>query len=70
MSHLLFANDTFIFRDVNPDKILFAHLLFIWFEVVSGLKVNLGKSESVPMGQVSNLEELVDIWVVREGLFQ
>ena len=44
--------------------------MFIWFEVVSSLKVNLGKSESVPVEEVSNLEELMDIRVVREGLFQ
>ena len=44
--------------------------MFIWFEVESSLKVNLGKSESIPVGEVSNLEELVEIWVVREGLFQ
>lgn len=70
MSHLLFADDTLIFHDVDPDQILFPRLVFIWFEVVSSLKENLGKSESVPIGKVSNLEELVDIWVVREGLFQ
>ena len=70
MSHLLFSDDTLIFCDVDPDQILFPRLVFIWFEVESSLKVNLGKSESIPVGEVSNLEELVEIWVVREGLFQ
>ena len=49
-SHLLFSDDTLIFCDVDPGQILFLHLVFIWFEAVSGLKVKLGKSESVPLG--------------------
>ena len=30
----------------------------MWFEVVSGLKVNLSKSEIIPVGRVENVEGL------------
>ena len=30
----------------------------MWFEVVSGLKINLNKSEILPIGPVANMEEL------------
>lgn len=35
--------------------------VFIWIEAVSGLKVNMGKSELVPVETVHHLEELADI---------
>ncbi len=33
----------------------------LWFDAVSGLKINLGKSEMVLVGEVPNLEDLVQI---------
>ena len=38
--HLLFANDTLIFCDANIDQMLILRMVLIWFEAVSGLKVN------------------------------
>ena len=35
--------------------------MFIWFQAISGLKINLSKSELVPVGQVPNVPELADI---------
>ena len=32
-----------------------------WFEVVFGLKINMGKSELVPMGVVPNIANMVDV---------
>ena len=61
VSHLLFADDTLIF--CNADQAQIAHLraVFFWFEAVSGLKVNLAKSEMVPVGVVPNLGSLVEL---------
>ncbi len=61
VSHLLFADDTLIFCPTDPMQLEHLQAVFSWFEVVSGLKVNLGKSEMVSMGVVPNLEELVEI---------
>ena len=33
----------------------------MWFEAISGLKINLDKSELIPVGEVSNAEELVGV---------
>jgi hypothetical protein len=35
--------------------------LFTWFEAISGLKINLSKSEMVPVGQVLNIDVLAGI---------
>ena len=32
-----------------------------WFEATSGLRINLGKSELVPVGEVSSIEDLASI---------
>ena len=33
----------------------------IWFEAIFGLKINLGKSELVPIGVVHNFELLLNV---------
>ena len=30
----------------------------LWFEAISGLRINLNKSEIIPVGRVDNVEEL------------
>jgi hypothetical protein len=61
VSHLLFADDTLIFCDADTDKISNLRYVFSWFEVCSGLKINLSKSEIVSMGNVPNIEEVREI---------
>lgn len=51
ISHLLFADDTLIFYDANYNHIENLRSVFTWFEVVFGLKVNLSKSEMIPVGE-------------------
>ena len=67
VSHLLFADDTLIFCDANIDQMLILHMVLIWFEVVSGLKVNLGKSELVAVGAVHNMDLLVAVLGCMQG---
>ena len=60
VSHLLFV-DVLIFS-LRRTWIRFCIWgVFIWFEDVSGLKVNLGKLELIPVRDVHNLEELTNL---------
>ena len=52
VSHLLFANDTILFCDADVEQILHIRLLLLSFQVVIGLKVNVHKSEMVPIEEV------------------
>ena len=61
VSHLLFADDTLIFCDADTDKISNLRYVFYWFEVCSGLKINLSKSEIVSVGNVPNIEDVREI---------
>ena len=58
ISNLLFADDTLIFCDADLDQIGYLKCTLFCFEAVSGLKVNLGKSEMVLIGDVPNIQEL------------
>jgi hypothetical protein len=58
ISNLLFVDDTLIFCDVDVDQIGYLKCTLLCFEAVSGLRVNLVKSEMVPIGNVSNIQEL------------
>ena len=61
VSHLLFADDTLIFCDADPSQIANLRAILARFEGVSGFRINLGKSELVPVGGVHNLEALVGL---------
>ena len=61
VSHLLFADDTLILCDASKEDLEYMSWIFTWFETISGLKINLEKSELILVEDVSNLEELVEI---------
>ena len=47
VTHLLFADDMLVMHDADMDQILFLRLILSWFEIVSGLKINLDTSKLV-----------------------
>ena len=61
ISHLLFADDTIIFCDDVCEQIVNLRGILVWFEAVSGLRVNLSKSFILPIGQVDNIQLLVGV---------
>ncbi|XP_030958853.1 uncharacterized protein LOC115980776 [Quercus lobata] len=67
MSHLLFADDTIVFSDADSNHIIALRGILSRFEEMSGLKINLGKSKLVAVGDVPNLHELVEILGCRES---
>jgi hypothetical protein len=68
VSHLFFADDTIVFCDAEPEQLLHLRMVLTCFEAVTGLGVNMTKSELVPVGEVSNLTQLADILCCRIGV--
>jgi hypothetical protein len=58
VSHLLYADDTIMFCDADPEQLLYMRMVLTCFEAVTGLKVNMNKSEMVPIGEVVRVEDL------------
>ena len=47
ISHLLYANDTILFCEPKQDQMAYLSWLLMWFEAISGSKVNFSKSEII-----------------------
>jgi len=58
---LLFVDDTLIFYRVDLDNLRHLQCLFLCFEAVSSLKINLAKSELVPVENIDNVDGLSSI---------
>ena len=58
ISHLLFVDDTLIFYEAGDDQVTYLCWHLMCFEALSGLKINLEKSELFPIGRIDNVELL------------
>ena len=58
VSHLLFIDNTLVFCEASHSHMVNLSWLFIWFEAILGLKINLQKSEVIFIGKVANVEDL------------
>ena len=50
-----------IFRGADPEQIWHLKAGFVWFQIISGLKINFWKSDLVPVGDVLDVESLAGI---------
>ena len=62
-------NDTLIFCEANKDQLKYLSWILMWFEALSGLKINLNKSEIIPICLVDNAEELANELGCKTGSF-
>ena len=69
VSHLLFADDAILFCDADVEQILHIRLLLLCFQAIIGLKVNVQKSEMVPIGEVDDVHALAEILGCRVGTY-
>ena len=51
-----------IFRGADPEQIWHLKAGFVWFQIISGLKINFWKSDLVPVGDVLDVESLAGIF--------
>ena len=63
----MFADDTILFCDANVEQILHIQLLLLCFQAMTGLKVNVQKSEIVPIGEIDDVHALAEILGCRVG---
>ena len=47
LTHLLYADDTLIFCGVDRIQLVYLRWSLMWFEAISGLRINLSKSEII-----------------------
>ena len=67
VSYLLFADDTILFCDASREQILSIRLVLTCFQAFTSLKVNVGKSEIVPIEEVRNIQSLANILQCKVG---
>jgi hypothetical protein len=60
ISHILYADNTILFCDADLDQLIYVRIVLTCFEAVTSLRVNMAKSEMVPVGEVQNIVELAD----------
>ncbi|RVW93100.1 putative ribonuclease H protein [Vitis vinifera] len=58
ISHLIFADDTIVFCEAKKEDMTYLSWILCWFEAVSGLRINLAKSEIIPVGEVEEILEM------------
>lgn len=52
ISNLLFADDTLIFCKDSYDEMTFLSWMLLWFEAISGMRINIEKSVLLSVGEI------------------
>lgn len=68
--HLFFADDTLVFCDADRAQLFHLRQVLTWFQVVSGVEINLKKCEIILVGEVENIEVLAQVMNCKIGALQ
>lgn len=68
-TNMKLADDTILFCEATRSQLLHIQAIPLCFEAVSGLRVNLKKSELVLVGEVENIDELANPLCCKVGNF-
>ena len=52
VTHLLFADDALVFYKDSREQLVYLNWILMWFEALSGLKINLSKSALLLVGSL------------------
>ncbi|RVW23854.1 hypothetical protein CK203_094433 [Vitis vinifera] len=69
VSHLLLANDTLLFCEDDEDQLEYWKWIANCFELVLGLKINLQKSEIIPIGGMEDVDKAIVLFGCKVGRF-
>ena len=58
LTHLLYVNDTLIFCGADRIQLVYLRWLLMWFEALSGLRINLSKSEIILVVRMDDAKAL------------
>ncbi|CAL1404024.1 unnamed protein product [Linum trigynum] len=61
VSHLLYADDAIIFCDASEEEVFHLTAILLWFQNITGLKVNFDKSKLFPVGEVEYMDRFAQI---------
>ncbi|CAL1375754.1 unnamed protein product [Linum trigynum] len=61
VNHLLYADDAIVFCDASEEAMYNLAAALVWFQTITGLKVNFRKSFLFPVGDVANMDRLAEI---------
>ena len=57
-AHMSHSIDTLVFCGTFQDQMKYLSWTLMWFEAISGMRINLDKSDLIPVGCVENMEAL------------
>ena len=61
ISHSFFADYTIVSCEASKEHLTHLSWILFWFEVASGLRINLAKSEIIPVGEMDEVELAVEL---------
>ncbi|CAL1413844.1 unnamed protein product [Linum trigynum] len=62
VTHLLYADDAILFCEANESEVRNILAALVCFQPITGLQINLEKTKIFPVGKVSNIDRLVEIF--------